>query len=170
MSSVGPCAVIAGAFIDPLSSDTTVDAEVDGRLYSLATTAFGISQVNTITSSVFQLNFYTNPNEFLKHSAIGATYPKFVTFVPKTTNTIPVYLPQTISISYNTITPRGQTLPFPLTVLDRNTNRFIGQFRDIVAIKNSYSGYTIRSGSVELGYTLGCSPYTIGNVLMFLAS
>ena len=57
-----------------------------------------------------------------------------------------------------------------LTVLNKNNNQFVGKFRDIVAIKNSYSGYTIRSGSVELGYTLGCSPYTIGNVLMFLAN
>lgn len=169
MNGFGPYAVIAGAFIDPLSSDTTVDAEDDGRLYSLATCPLGISRINVLTSSVFQLNFYTNPNEFLRHSTLNFDYPKFVTFVPKTTNTIPVYLQQTIFTSYNTITPSGQTVPFPLTVLDKNTNRFLGKLRDTVAIKNSYSGYTIRSGSVELGYTLGCSPYTIGNVLMFLA-
>ena len=169
MNSWGPQSVIAGAFIDPLSSDTTVDAEDDGRLYSLATTYRGIGFINLQTSSVNQLNFYTNPNEFLRHSDMSTTHPKFVTFVPKTTNTIPIYLAENIWISYNTITPRGQTVPLALTVLNKNNNRFIGKFRDIVAIKNSYSGYTIRSGSVELGYTLGCSPYTIGNVLMFLA-
>ena len=171
MNQNGGYPVIAGAFIDPLSSDTTVDAEDDGRLYSLATYQLGISFLNTIlTSSVGQLNFYTNSSEFLKHAAQNTVYSKFVTFVPKTTNTIPIYLAENIWISYNTITPRGQTVPLALTVLDKNNNRFIGKFRDIVAIKNSYSGYTIRSGSVELGYTLGCSPYTIGNVLMFLAS
>ena len=170
MSAFGGYPVIAGAFIDPLSSDTTVDAEDDGRLYSLATYQLGISYLNTFqTSSVNQLNFYTNSSEFLKHAAQNTQYAKFVTFVPKTTNTIPIYLAENVWISYNTITPRGQTVPLALTVLDKNTNRFIGKFRDIVAIKNSYSGYTIRSGSVELGYTLGCSPYTIGNVLMFLA-
>jgi hypothetical protein len=114
--------------------------------------------------------FRSNPNEFLKHAPQTTQYSKFVTFTPKTTNTVPVYLASNLSISYNTITSRGQTVPFPLTVLNRNNNKFVGKFRDIVAIKNSYSGYTIRSGSVELGYTLGCSPYTIGNVLMFLAS
>lgn len=165
----GPSPVIAGAFIDPLSSDTTVDAEDDGRLYSLTTSNVGISYVNMTTSSVGQLNFYTNPNEFLRHVPQGTFQPKFVTFVPKTTNTVPVYLASNPNISYNTITPRGQTVPFALTVLEKNTNRFIGKFRDIVAIKNSYSGYTITSGSVELGYTLGCSPIAIGNVLMFLA-
>lgn len=165
----GPSPVIAGAFIDPLSSDTTVDAEDDGRLYSLTTSNVGISYVNMTTSSVGQLNFYTNPNEFLRHVPQGTYLPKFVTFVPKTTNTVPVYLASNPNISYNTITPRGQTVPFALTVFERNTNRFIGKFRDIVAIKNSYSGYTITSGSVELGYTLGCSPIAIGNVLMFLA-
>ena len=169
MNYWGPSSVIAGAFIDPLSSDTTVDAEDDGRLYSLATTSIGISYWNIITSSIQQLNFYTNPNEFLRHAPQGTYMPKFVTFVPKTTNTVPIYLAENVWISYNTITPRGQTVPLALTVLEKNTNRFIGKFRDIVAIKNSYSGYTIISGSVELGYTLGCSPYTIGNVLMFLA-
>jgi len=171
MNYWGPASVIAGAFIDPLSSDTTFDTEVDGRLYSLATCAAGISYVtSTQSSSVNQLNFYINPNEFLKHTLQNAYYSKFVTFTPKTTNTVPVYLASNLSISYNTITSRGQTVPFPLTVLNKDNNKFIGKFRDIVAIKNSYSGYTIRSGSVELGYTLGCSPYTIGNVLMFLAS
>jgi hypothetical protein len=170
MNYWGPYSVIAGAFIDPLSSDTTFDAEDDGRLYSLATCALGIGFVTSAqSSSVNQLNFYSNPNEFLKHAPQTTQYSKFVTFMPKTTNTVPVYLSSNPSISYNTITSRGQTVPFALTVLDKNTNRFIGKFRDIVAIKNSYSGYTIRSGSVELGYTLGCSPYTIGNVLMFLA-
>ena len=170
MNYWGPYSVIAGAFIDPLSSDTTVDAEEDGRLYSLATCALGISYATAVnSSSVNQLNFYINPSEFLKHAPQTTTLSKFVTFTPKTTNTVPVYLSSNPSISYNTITSRGQTVPFALTVLNKNTNRFIGKFRDIVAIKNSYSGYTIRSGSVELGYTLGCSPYTIGNVLMFLA-
>ncbi len=170
MNYWGPYSVIAGAFIDPLSSDTTFDSEIDGRLYSLATCAAGISYVtSTQSSSVGQLNFYINPNEFLKHTLQNASFSKFVTFTPKTTNTVPVYLASNLSISYNTITSRGQTVPFALTVLDKNNNRFVGKFRDIVAIKNSYSGYTIRSGSVELGYTLGCSPYTIGNVLMFLA-
>ena len=130
----------------------------------------GISYANAVqTSSVGQLNFYTNVNEFLRHVPQGTFLPKFVTFVPKTTNTVPVYLASNPHISYNTITPRGQTVPFALTVFERNTNRFIGKFRDIVAIKNSYSGYTITSGSVELGYTLGCCPIAIGNVLMFLA-
>jgi hypothetical protein len=171
MNYWGPIPVIAGAFIDPLSSDRTVDAEDDGRLYSLATCAAGISYVTSVqSSSVYQLNFYINPNEFLKHTLQNAYYSKFVTFTPNTTNTVPVYLASNLSISYNTITSRGQTVPFPLTVLNKDNNKFIGKFRDIVAIKNSYSGYTIRSGSVELGYTLGCSPYTIGNVLMFLAS
>jgi hypothetical protein len=171
MNIWGPYSVIAGAFIDPLSSDTTFDAEEDGRLYSLATCALGISYATSIlSSSVNQLNFYINPSEFLKHAPQTNTLSKFVTFTPKTTNTVPVYLSSNPSISYNTITSRGQTVPFALTVLDKNNNRFVGKFRDIVAIKNSYSGYTIRSGSVELGYTLGCSPYTIGNVLMFLAS
>ena len=170
MNYWGPSPVIAGAFIDPLSSDTTVDAEDDGRLYSLTTMNVGISYANAVqTSSVGQLNFYTNVNEFLRHVPQGTFLPKFVTFVPKTTNTVPVYLASNPHISYNTITPRGQTVPFALTVFERNTNRFIGKFRDIVAIKNSYSGYTITSGSVELGYTLGCSPIAIGNVLMFLA-
>ena len=170
MNYWGPIPVIAGAFIDPLSSDTTVDAEDDGRLYSLTCMSTGISYTNAVqTSSVGQLNFYTNVNEFLRHVPQGTFRSKFVTFVPKTTNIIPVYLASNPNISYNTITPKGQTVPFALTVLDKTTNRFIGKFRDIVAIKNSYSGYTITSGSVELGYTLGVTPIAIGNVLMFLA-
>ena len=170
MNYWGPAAVIAGAFIDPLSSDTTVDAEDDGRLYSLTTTHVGIGYFNiALTSSVGQLNFYTNPNEFLRHVSQSTSYPKFVTFTPKTTNTVPIYLAENVWTSYNTTTPRGQTVPLALTVLEKNTNRFIGKFRDIVAIKNSYSGYTITSGSVELGYTLGSCPIAIGNVLMFLA-
>ena len=170
MNYWGPLPVIAGAFIDPLSSDTTVDAEDDGRLYSLTTTNVGIGYFNAVqTSSVYQLNFYTNPNEFLRHVSQSAFYSKFVTFTPKTTNTVPIYLAENVWTSYNTTTPRGQTVPLALTVLEKNTNRFIGKFRDIVAIKNSYSGYTITSGSVELGYTLGSSPIAIGNVLMFLA-
>ena len=147
---------IAGAFIDPESTDTTVDAEVDGRLYAVATSGVVIS-----------LTFMSSTSDFLNHNATAAS-SKFVFIQPNSDNKILLNLFETRTLTYLTTTPRGSLVSFPLYVKDA-TNRFIGRLREIEAIRNSVSGYVLRTSSSDLGYALGASNAAAANAVMLTA-
>jgi hypothetical protein len=147
---------IAGAFIDPESGDTTVDAEIDGRLYAVATSGL-----------VVGLTFLSLTTDFLNHSATAGN-SKFVFIQPNSDNKIALNLLETRTITYLTTSPRGSLISFPLYVKDV-TNRFIGRLREIEAIRNSVSGYVLRTSSSDLGYVVGASNAAAANAVMLTA-
>jgi hypothetical protein len=147
---------IAGAFIDPESTDTTVDAEVDGRIYAVATSGV-----------VIGLTFLSLTTDFLNHNATAGS-SKFVFIQPTTDNKIILNLLETRTITYLTTSNRGSLISFPLYVKDA-TNRFIGRLREIEAIRNSVSGYVLRTSSSDLGYALGSSNAAAANAVMLNA-
>jgi len=147
---------IAGAFIDPESGDTTVDSEIDGRLYAVATSGV-----------VVGLTFLSLTTDFLNHSATAAN-SKFVFIQPNSDNKIILNLLETRTLTYLSISNRGSLISFPMYVKDAS-NRFIGRLREIEAIRNSVSGYVLRTSSSDLGYVIGASNAAAANAVMLTA-
>jgi len=147
---------IAGAFIDPESGDTTVDSEIDGRLYAVATSGV-----------VVGLTFLSLTTDFLNHNATAAN-AKFVFIQPNSDNKIILNLLETRTLTYLSISNRGSLISFPMYVKDAS-NRFIGRLREIESIRNSVSGYVLRTSSSDLGYVIGASNAAAANAVMLTA-
>jgi hypothetical protein len=75
---------------------------------------------------------------------------------------------ETRTLTYLTTSNRGSLISFPLYVKDLN-NRFIGRLREIEAIRNSVSGYVLRTSSSDLGYVIGASNAAAANAVMLTA-
>jgi len=164
---------LAGAFIDPETSFTNLNAEKDGNLYALSTTPyFGI---------------YTSPNWLagssvisLNHSAASSkTSQKFVYYVPGTdAKFLAIYNYSGISsvkmVSYRTYS--NAYAYTPIYCLDQNQIVDLGRFRELFFVGSRASGVSsMRSGSNNLG-TLFAPQYaqdptanisSIGDALFF---
>ena len=183
---------IAGAYIDPESTNTTVDAEVDGRIYGIAATGTPIGGGMKSTSgynmcvawemvwmNVTNYNTATN-GDFLSHNT-GNSFGR-----DPHRNKALYYVPGTDVKRYMTIinpnfmgltnyTPRGFLPSIPLYYFDGTgdptyspgNGKFLGRLREIEAIKGAPSGMTYRSGSVDYGYTLGGSTNFATQAILF---
>ena len=166
---------IAGAYIDPESTNTTVDAEVDGKIYGIAATGVPIGGGTRLQSTTFDCStFWMTPatstgihNDFLSHgmalSQRFANHNKAVYYVPNTDvkRFMALINPNTMGLpSYS---PKGYLPSCPLYYFDGTgdttnspgLNKFIGRLREIESIKAAPTGMTYRSASVDYGYTLG---------------
>ena len=181
---------IAGAYIDPESTNTTVDAEVDGRLYGIAATGIPIgggtrTVYNTSTPGTLFEAVWMTPgistglhSDFLSHCCgIGSRFPnhnKALYYVPGTDQKRYMTLINPNAMGLPTYTPRGFFPSKPLYYFDGTgdsnspgNGRFLGRLREIEAIKAAPSGMTYRSGSVDYGYTLGGSTNFATQAILF---
>ena len=182
---------IAGAYIDPESTNTTVDAEVDGRLYGIAATGVPIGGgsrsafVSANPGSMFEMLWMTAGlttgihSDFLSHSTgtNGLRYPnlnKALYYVPGTDQKRYMALINANSMGLPTYSPKGFLPSNPLYYFDGTgdanspgNGRFLGRLREIEAIKAAPSGMTYRSGSVDYGYTLGGSTNFATQAILF---
>jgi hypothetical protein len=142
------CAVIAGAIIDPEQVATSVDAELDNRLYGIITS--GVTSVTSqsaprgITGS-----FYKDVREFLSHFSTGSIVdntPMFAVFTPQSSSltTAMVLKPYGyIANYYNFLSFRdfsAQPLDLPLQcVSSGSVNYYLGRLRDITITDSFFS-------------------------------
>ena len=183
---------IAGAYIDPESTNTTVDAEVDGRLYGIAATGIPIGggSRSTFSSANPGIQFEmvwmtTGPGTTQIHSDFLSHCCSFSGLRPPNHNKALYYVPGTDQKRYMTlINPNSMGLPTytfrgflpsnPLYYFDGTgdtsspgNGKFVGRLREIEAIKAAPSGMTYRSGSVDYGYTLGGSTNFATQAILF---
>ena len=183
---------IAGAYIDPESTNTTVDAEVDGRIYGIAATGIPIGGGMKSTSgynmcaawemvwmNVTNYNTATNA-DFLSHNAglsggKSANINKALYYVPGTDVKRYMTIINPNFMGLTNYTPRGFLPSIPLYYFDGTgdptyspgSGKFLGRLREIEAIKGAPSGMTYRSGSVDYGYTLGGSTNFATQAILF---
>jgi hypothetical protein len=159
---------IAGALIDPEQTTTSIDAEIDNRLYS-AVSAAEMRQddaANSTFSSTFLTNTTLNPN-FLQHNPdfnsniVGDQYyrgGKFVTFRPQSNSVFGTWQNKFLDNTFGTPNPIDINIETPLKCMGDTNYNFIGRLREIVAIKNRSNGETLRDPNNKIiGYTI--SPY-----------
>ena len=181
---------IAGAYIDPESTNTTVDAEVDGKLYGIAATgipigggtrtAWGVSNPGILFEMVWMTPGISTGlhSDFLSHCCgTGPRHPnhnKALYYVPGTDQKRYMTLINPNTMGLPTYTPKGFFPSKPLYYFDGTgdtsspgNGRFLGRLREIEAIKAAPSGMTYRSGSVDYGYTLGGSTNFATQAILF---
>ncbi len=158
---------IAGAIIDPESS-SSLDANRDGRLYSVATSG------NTAS-----ISFLAQTNNFLNHDTVSTSSAKFVYLSPSetfiTASVRPLSLIESRVITYQTTSSSGKIPRVNNYVRDLINTRFVGRLREIKSTFAYQSGWTLISASVDLGHLYGArcsqslSATTTGSTL-FLVS
>ena len=182
---------IAGAYIDPESTNTTVDAEVDGKLYGIAATGIPIgggtrtnspfSNPGTLFEMVWMTPGSTSGlhNDFLSHCCGNGAqrfpnHNKALYYVPGTDQKRYMTLINPNTMGLPTYSPRGFLPSNSLYYFDGTgdtsspgNGRFLGRLREIESIKSAPSGMTYRSGSVDYGYTLGGSTNFATQAILF---
>lgn len=139
----------AGAYIDPLSANTT-NAETDGRLYGVSVTGSSNYMAATWLSSTATVNaplFYNAATSTDQHS---------VTFTPGAgtlTNTFRFGN----SAPTNQFTSRNGDLP-QIPMQAWTLTQYLGQFRQIFITRDSVTGTAWQAGLNPKGYLLGASP------------
>jgi len=138
---------LAGAFIDPESSDRTVDSFTDGRIYGVATTG--------TTSSVTFLNL---TNDFLNHNVASVNSSKFAYLQPPTSSITcsvrTLNLVEQRNLDFRFVASSSKVPMLNQYVKDLTNGYFIGRLREIKAIRSFQSALTYRSSSIDIGYTL----------------
>jgi len=176
---------IGGAIIDPEQNTTSVDAEIDGRLYAIATSGvpitagYGVAPVFLIEGGSQSGSLFTHRNEA---SAAGAGYARFVGFYPQQQASMSIITQKTGFTNvagYNPYyvfnTPySGKLIQNPILCAisgsATNLNYYLGRLRDINITKALPSNQVVRdsSGSIS-GFTLAYSENTVtnGNTVLF---
>jgi hypothetical protein len=159
--------VLMGAIIDPEQNVTATDAELDGRIYGIAT-----GGVPTTTGAPIQGNFLTDIDGFLSHSsrvaAAATPYARFVTFIPQTGSSIPTTVIKSVSgagsqgaiIEHRpeATTYSGNIFRKPLYCVVSSSFYFLGRLRDMSAITPRALNTVLKDRSNNtLGYVLGKS-------------
>jgi hypothetical protein len=168
--------ILLGSIIDPEQSVTSIDAELDGRLYGVAT-----SGVSTSGTYGVGTDFWTNAgsgganNAFLSHvtSAPGTSIcpAKFLILTPQTGSTLPVSVLKVSTSSFPhtplATTYSGKYVRKNVNCVSSGSLNFLGRLRDMTWIPALPSNEVVkdRSNSV-LGYTLGTSEVTASSALL----
>jgi len=134
---------IAGAYIDPLSSNA-YNAESDGRLYGVSTAG---QAALGITGPILTTSGTANP---IYHGA-AAGNAHFVCFTPGAGTTLALNrFGEFTGVGISFTNSSGDLPQIPVQIVNGNT--YIGQFRQIAATRNSVTGLTWRDGATAKGY------------------
>lgn len=161
--------ILLGSIIDPEQSVTSIDAELDGRLYGVATSGVSTSGTYTVGN-----NFWTNNAAFLTHTttanAASVSPPRFVVLTPQTGSTLPVAVikPATTIVNVPTTTTySGKYVRTAMYCTNSGSFNFLGRLRDMTWITALPSNDVVkdRSNSV-LGYTVGSSDVSASAALL----
>ena len=155
------CEVVAGAFIDPLSSHS-LNAESDGRLY-------GVTSAGS-TNFLSTLRWTASVNQTFNHSGGNGAFHAAV-FVPGsgTVQTIykPLYGINATLISANLTAKNGDIPRITVPMVYLSSPHFCGQLRQIYMTKNSgTSNLTWSISGVTQGYVLSGSNTTSSETML----
>ena len=161
--------ILLGSIIDPEQSVTSVDAELDGRLYGVATS--GVSTSGTYTVGT---NFWTNNGAFLTHTttanAASISPSRFTILTPQAGSTVPVAVIKpstTIVNSAATTTYSGRYARTTMYCATSGSFNFLGRLRDMTWITALPSNEVVKTVPTNvLGYTLGASEVAASAALL----
>jgi hypothetical protein len=141
----GLSAGIAGAFVDPLSVNTT-NAETDGRLYGFATTGGS----NLMSAAWLNLSASTNASLFTNLGS--ATDQHFVTFTPGAGTVVGTGRFGTYAPTYSFTSRNGDLPQIPFQVW--NGTQYVGQLRQIFITRDAVNATAWNVGTTPKGYLL----------------
>lgn len=157
---------LIGAYLDPMSSDTTFNAESDGKLYGLI--ASGSSAItaafNTAGGST------ASSNNWMSHSTSAANSHVGI-FTPGAGTLITLYRTFTPSVSTTTnfLMTNGDYSLFPPAYSNRTGNQnTIGQLRSINMGIDGLMGNVFQTSGVDVAYLAGGSTSATQDVIWLM--
>ena len=152
--------VLCGALYDPQQTTTSVEAELDNRLY-------GILRVHRITGP--ETNFLTSNGSFLDHST-STNNSRHVIFTPQQSVLKTMYCTKFVLGNFNSsgfISNTGKLVKIPLYFVDATTGNFQGTLRDVYAIRASANNLIFRDGSSNIvGFTISRIDTTANDAIL----
>ena len=152
--------VMCGALYDPQQTTTSVDAELDNRLYGILR-GFTTSGINT--------GFLSVSGDFFDHS-VSSTFAKHVIFTPQQSVLKTMFCTKFVLGNFNSsgfISNTGKLVKIPLYFVDVTNSNFQGTMRDIYAIRASANNLIFRDGSTNIiGFTISRSDTTANDAIL----
>lgn len=152
---------IAGAILDPESTDIAIDSETDNRLYGIATTgvnaAMNIGHVSTGTSLMFSHGIATGQN----HMGVFTPATGSIKTITKNTTLGAIDIEELTSRS-------GRLIKMPITAkyLVSPLN-FTGRLREIWMFRDAVMGNTVTNGATVNGYIVGNNTSGVAECVLF---
>jgi len=152
---------IAGAILDPESTDTAIDSETDNRLYGIITTG-------TSNMSIVHIDATTTTNMFTHGTIINNNH--MGVFTPNTgsikTTTKNIALG---TIGLEELTSRsGRLIKLPITTkYELSPFNFAGRIREIWMFRDAIIGNTVTNGATVNGYIIGNNTATTADCVLF---
>jgi hypothetical protein len=155
---------IAGAFVDPEQTSTSIDAEADNRLY-------GVAVGNHASSTGIGIGFWSSAGSFLDHISTAGD-SRMVFFTPQTANIFTastMKMSNSVSSAYVTIS--GKFVKSSMIVAaGRNAlpTSFVGRLREINVVKQMTHNTIVRDASNNIiGFVGAASETTAGDSAFF---
>ena len=153
---------VAGAILDPESTDVAIDSETDNRLYGIVTT--GINTTMTIT----HIDASSTTYMFAHGSSTGDNHMGI--FTPATGSIKTVTKNTSLgTIATEELTSRsGRLIKMPITAkyFAAPTN-FAGRLREIWMFRDAIIGNTVTNGATVNGYIIGNNTASTADCVLF---
>lgn len=152
---------VAGAFVDPESTDTGIDSETDNRLYGIATS--GITAVMNMGNTVFSpaYYFYNQTTTGTNHTGIFTPSSGSIKTISRNTIITALDIDELTSKS-------GRLIKIPIIQKYFATPfNFAGRLREIWAFRDAVIGNTVTDGATVNGYLIGGNTSANSDCVLF---
>jgi len=161
---------IAGAILDPESSDTTVDGETDGRLYGVVRTSPSTGMSNTFwTDTGNSFGSYTYSNRFM-HNSGANDQPFCAVFSPGSASLLQMATMTVFPTSPSPTglkTRSGQFARLAITWRGQTADNMLGRFREAYAYSDAQLPARQTDGANVIGYAYcGSSVAQVDSLLL----
>lgn len=151
---------VAGAILDPESTDVAIDSETDNRLYGIVTTGTSFMNIGHASSNTV-LMFAHGTSAGNNHMGI---------FTPATGSIKTVTKNTTLgTIDTEELTSRsGRLIKMPITVkFTASPLNFAGRLREIWMFRDAVMGNTVTNGATVNGYIIGNNTSGVADCVLF---
>jgi len=161
---------VAGAILDPESTDTTVDGESDGRLYGIARTSASTAMSNTFWTDMGNgFGSYAYSNRFL-YTANTNDQPFNAVFAPGSASLLqmnPMMVFPTSPSPTGLKTRSGQFARLAITWRGSTADNILGRFREVYAYSDAQLPARQTDGANVIGYAYcGSSVAQVDSLLL----
>ena len=152
---------IAGAILDPESTDTAIDSETDNRLYGIVTTGTSIMNITHIDASTTSYMFAHGSSANNNHMGIFTPATGSIKTVTKNTSLGTIIIEELTSRS-------GRLIKMPITTkFSASPFNFAGRLREIWMFRDAIIGNTVTNGATVNGYIVGNNTASTADCVLF---
>jgi len=152
---------IAGAILDPESTDTSIDSETDNRLYGIVCTGTSIMSIANIDATATSNMFTHGGSAGNNHMGVFTPNTGSIKTVAKNISLGTITIEELTSRS-------GRLIKLPITTkFTVAPVNFAGRLREIWMFRDAIIGNTVTNGATVNGYIIGNNTSTAADCVLF---